>query len=86
MSWRDLLTYWRGKHFGGKPPARRDIDPIAEIPSLAGSLFLIDVEGEQFRFRLIGSEIVQWAGRDSTGKVIDEHLMQKVEEIGRAHV
>jgi hypothetical protein len=79
MLWRDLLTYWRSKHVGLRPPSRADIDPIEDIPSLVRSLFLMDVVGGQFRYRLIGSDIVEWAGRDSTGKLIDESLMHKTD-------
>lgn len=79
MAWRDLLTYWRGKCRDGKPPSRTDLDPLVEIPHLLKHLFMMDVVGDQFRFRLIGSYIVSRAGRDSTGRWIDEQLMSKPE-------
>jgi hypothetical protein len=75
MDWRELLTYWQSKFRDGRPPSRNDLRPVEEVPSLLPRLFLIDVEGNQFRFRLIGTFIVARAGRDSTGRLIDETLM-----------
>ena len=79
MSWRELLTYWRGKCRDGRPPMRTEIDPLLEIPHLLKHLFMMDVAGDRFRYRLIGSFIVSRARRDSTGHWIDEQLMPKPE-------
>ena len=79
MGWRELLTYWRTKCRDGLPPSRADLEPIAEIPTLLKHVFLFDVVGDQFRYRLIGSFIVDRAGRDCTGKLLDERLMPKRE-------
>ena len=68
MSWSDLFTYWQAKHVGGIPPARADLDPIAEIPKLVRNLILIDCLADGYRYRLIGSELVSRMGRDVTGK------------------
>ena len=75
MAWRDLYAYWQAKHRDGRPPSRADVDPVFEIPRLLPNLFLLDVVDETFRFRLVGSEIVQRAGRDSTGRPIDRNLL-----------
>lgn len=69
---QQLYAYWRGKAGGGLP-SRANIDP-AEIPQILPYLFLIDVEHEpqRFRFRLIGTQVCTWAGRDVTGMYIDD--------------
>jgi hypothetical protein len=45
-----------------------------EIPRLLPYVFLVDVERDplRFRFRLIGTQICAWAGRDMTGRYTDE--------------
>lgn len=72
---RQLYAYWRSKSAGGRLPSRADISP-ADIPQLLPYIFLIDVERDpqRFRFRLIGTQICQWAGRDVTGLYIDDPL------------
>jgi hypothetical protein len=68
---RQLFAYWRDKRRGARLPGRADIDPI-EIPRHLPCLALIDVvrhdETLDFRYRLTGTEIVDKAGRDPTGK------------------
>jgi len=70
-----LWTYWRSKAPSGGIPARADLDPL-DIPQLLPRIALIDVEQEegrpQFRYRLAGTEIVERAGRDPTGKSFAE--------------
>jgi hypothetical protein len=70
---RQLYAYWRSKAVGGRLPSRADIDP-AEIPHLLPHVFLVDVERDplRFRFRLIGTQICAWAGRDATGMYVDD--------------
>jgi hypothetical protein len=70
---RQLYAYWRSKAVGGRLPSRADIDP-AEIPQLLPYVFLVDVERNprRFRFRLIGTQICAWSGRDVTGKYVDD--------------
>jgi hypothetical protein len=69
---RQLYEYWLGQA-KGRLPARADIDPAA-IPQLLPYLFMIDVERapRRFRFRLIGTQICTWAGRDVTGMYLDD--------------
>jgi hypothetical protein len=68
-----LHDYWRGKFRGGRLPGRADIDP-ADVPHLLPWLFLMDVAGDplEFRYRLIGTGIVNFLGRDYTGRTVDE--------------
>jgi hypothetical protein len=70
---RQLHGYWLKKKAGRFAPARRDIDP-AELRDLLPCLFLVDVEGRpiRFRFRLVGTEIVESFGIDVTGRYVEE--------------
>src|SRR5208283_1232393 len=71
MPWQNLLTYWRGKHRGGRPPARADLDPLFEVPDLVPNIFLVDILDDAFRLRLVGSELALRAKVDLTGTIID---------------
>jgi len=71
----DLLNIWREKLRGRKMPSRADLDPLEFSAAAWPHLMLIDVEKAanlRFRYRLIGSHIVNTLGRDSTGRYIDE--------------
>jgi len=67
-SLRRAFAYWDSKRCGRRMPARRDLDPI-EIPRLLPWVILIDVilDPLDFRYRLIGTEVVAIARRDFTG-------------------
>ncbi len=64
----DLHKYWAAKRGERRAPGRCDIDPI-EIRAHLGTLFMLDVldEGLDYRYRLIGTRIVEISGRDATG-------------------
>lgn len=66
-----LATYWRAKRGDRDLPLRSDVDPL-ELKPYLGSLNLIDCLPElaDFRYRLIGTNIVAAYGRDSTGKTV----------------
>jgi hypothetical protein len=68
----DLAAYWRRKSAGRMAPRRCDIDP-AEIREHMPYLFMVDVlpEGE-YRYRLVGSELVERLGRNPTGRILSE--------------
>lgn len=70
---RELWRYWRALHKDGRPPSRRDIDPLS-IPHLLPHVMLIDVleGGRDFRYRLIGTHIVKIHGKDNTGRLVSE--------------
>jgi len=70
-SFRKLLAYWQEKRGSRAMPLRKDIDPI-EMQEHLGSLNMIEcLPGlEDFRYRLVGTNIVQAYGRDSTGKTV----------------
>lgn len=69
-----LYAYWQSIHpAGGGLPGRQHFDPI-DIPELLPHLWMLDVFRDpwRFRFRLVGTEIVRFAGRDVTGQWLDE--------------
>jgi hypothetical protein len=71
---RAIYDYWRSVHpKGGGLPGRQHIDPV-DIPLLLPNIWLIDVYRNpyRFRFRLVGTLVVDYAGEDNTGKWFDE--------------
>lgn len=69
---RPVLDYWMEKCRERPLPRRSDIDPLELKPYLR-HLFLIDVLPDaEFRYRLVGSEITERYGRNSTGKTVRE--------------
>lgn len=52
-------------------PSRRDFDP-ADVPALLPHLQLVDIVDGRFRFRLVGTALVDAFGRDYTGCFPDE--------------
>jgi len=69
-----LHDYWSEKAGDRPMPSRRDLDPVIDIPQLTRHLWLVDVEHEplRFRFRLLGTEVVNRYGWDFTGQRLDE--------------
>lgn len=72
-SFQRLHAYWQAKRGDRRLPLRRDIDPL-ELREHLGSLNIIEClpGGADFRYRLIGTDIVAAYGRDSTGKTVRE--------------
>src|SRR6266481_6045374 len=70
---RRLLVDWQFRRDERTFPSRKDFDPV-DLAYALGKLLLIEVlyEPLRFRYRLIGSELVQRAGIDLTGKMVDE--------------
>lgn len=68
-----LYRLWQDKCDGDLLPARRDFDPL-EMRECLGSIFLVEAvpEADDFRYTLIGSQIVHHIGADSTGKQVSE--------------
>jgi hypothetical protein len=78
FDWRlaELLRYWRSKRPERLLPARADIDPC-EIPRLLPDLVLTDVLADgSLRFRLVGTAMALFAGRDVTGRRFDEIVVE----------
>jgi hypothetical protein len=77
--WKELLIYWQAKHVDGLPPSRRDIDPAIDLPHLAANLLLADVVPEGYRYRLVGSAVVERHKQEMTGKLAGtSQFMQRV--------
>lgn len=73
---RELAQYWNRKRGSHLMPSRGDIDPT-EIPRLLPHLRMVDVLYEpdlKFRYRLVGTAVVELMGIDITGRYIDESL------------
>ena len=67
--WKELLVYWRSRHVDGRPPGRHDIDPAVDLPKLVANLLIADVVPEGYRYRLVGSAIVERHKEEMTGKL-----------------
>lgn len=80
-SLHELYLYWRAKWQDGRLPGCTDIEPL-DIPALLPQVYLVDVEREplRFRFRLVGTRIVAWLGRDTTGQEIAPDLVERYRE------
>ena len=72
-SMRAVLAYWESKRGDLEMPPRAAIKP-EEIGGALGRVNLIEVTHEplRFRFRLIGTHVVQSFGLDVTGLTVDE--------------
>lgn len=68
--WRQLHLYWLSKHVDDRPPGRADIDPVTEIPRLVANMMIIDAGDDDFVYRFVGTEVVEQAGEDMTGRSI----------------
>jgi hypothetical protein len=69
---RPVLDYWDRKRGTRAMPRRLDIEPL-ELKAFLRHLFLIEpLAGGEFRYRLLGSEITERYGRNSTGKTVRE--------------
>ncbi|WPZ33427.1 PAS domain-containing protein [Thalassobaculum sp. OXR-137] len=72
-----LFDYWKAAARGGPAPRRDDIDPPIDFPSYLPTTIMFDVERPeagplQFRYRLMGTQLVDFAGRDLKGLTLEE--------------
>jgi hypothetical protein len=70
----DLYAYWLSKRGTRTMPARSDITP-ADIPLLLPYLMIVERDGDQFRYRLVGSAIARSVGYDATGVTVGSYLV-----------
>lgn len=72
---RALRDHWLALKGKRAMPSRADIEPT-DIPALLPHIVLVDVFGAPpaFRYRLIGTAVTKIAGRDATGRILDETL------------
>jgi len=79
-----MFQYWKSRAGAAILPSRSDIDPLdfwKHIPRV----WMLDVStGDPYRFlvRLYGTEIVEKAGVDKTGKYLDEFQGDFIETVG----
>ena len=70
---RRLAEYWFSKVAPGRLPSRADIKP-EEMRRDLPFVYLIDVASDplRFRYRLVGTRVSEWTGRDFTGAAVNE--------------
>jgi hypothetical protein len=75
---RAVLAYWNERRGARFMPSRGDLDPL-HIPTLLPQLMLLDVlKGPlDFRYRLVGTAIVDRLGRDNTGLRFSELALNR---------
>lgn len=71
---RQFLQLWFEARSNGKVPGKDFLDPL-RLRFLLGSLSLLEVQADplRFRYRLVGTDIVQRLGHELTGHWLDEH-------------
>ena len=74
---RQFLSLWFAEMDAGRRPGKDFFDPL-RLRFLLGSLSLLDVEKDplRFRYRVVGTDIVQRLGVELTGKLLDDHPNQ----------
>ena len=79
-----LYRYWEGKRGDRTMPARRELDP-GEIVPLLPHVYMVDVQRDplRFRYRLIGTAICNFLGRDYTGRTVDAATYGEGENLDR---
>jgi len=69
-----MLAYWNGLSEGHDVPDRARFDP-SRVPSLLPHLFMLEATPDgRWRYRLMGTEIVERFGIDATGRYVDEFI------------
>lgn len=70
----EFYDYWRSLCGGRRMPARRDVDPLRMPPGYLADLMLIDVvvSPRRYRYRLVGTHVVEASGEDRTGRFFDD--------------
>lgn len=69
-----FLEYWEAKRGTREMPRRADVDPLELGPELLPLVYLVDVLGDppDFRYRLVGTDIVAHTPDDYTGRHLSE--------------
>lgn len=70
---QQIAAYWLSKARPHRLPGRADIKPEELVPQLP-YVYLVDVKRDPlaFRYRLVGTAIRQWGGREFTGISVNE--------------
>lgn len=71
---RKFLELWRASHRDGRLPGKEFLDPL-RLRFLLGSISLLEIQNLplRFRYRLVGTDIVQRLGMELTGRWLDDH-------------
>lgn len=84
---RTLAQYWFARRDRNGMVTRAAIDPL-DFPALLPNVMLLDRIGtlpdERYRFRLAGTDVVNFVGRELTGKHIDELLPESYHDYVRS--
>ena len=72
-----LLEYWRSMRDGDALPPRGRMDPMDMRDKLA-NVFILDVDGDKYRFRLVGEALNERYDGRLKGKTINEVLRGEV--------
>jgi hypothetical protein len=80
-----LWRYWDGKRAAGVMPRRRDLDPLIEIPKLLPHLLLVERIDGRFRWRLVGSAVVEAYGQELSGRWVDEVISAARRDTAHRH-
>jgi hypothetical protein len=69
-----FYDYWASLCRGRSMPSRKDVDPLQIPPRYLPNLMLIDVlhSPRRYRYRLVGTTVVQASGDDRTGRFFEE--------------
>lgn len=72
---QEVYRHWQERHHGDALPRREDLEPAGIVRRLP-NIFLVDVleDPVRYRYRLIGTQLVEWSGRDATGSFMDDPL------------
>ncbi len=72
-----LAHYWFSRRKPGDVPLRTAIDPL-DFPALLPNIMLLDrvpsPDGDRYRFRLTGTHVALYTGRELTGCYLDQVL------------
>ncbi|MFN4164768.1 MAG: PAS domain-containing protein [Ferrovibrio sp.] len=74
-----LARYWFSKATSGDVPLRADIDPL-DFPTVLPNVMLLDriagpdTDSDRYRFRLAGTHVALYTGRELTGCYLDQVL------------
>ncbi len=72
---RRLADYWSVRCRDSRVPARANIDPL-DFPDLLANIMLIErvmeAGEDRYRFRLAGTDIARFTGRELTGRFLDD--------------
>jgi hypothetical protein len=77
-----LYQYWNARRGIRSMPTRADIDPVEMrqwLPRV--TLVAVSVDGRQFTYRLVGTQIVDLLGMNPTGRPVESAWPDEVQEL-----